>query len=342
MTEIMQCGTTFCGGQSSYRTFVLWSRYHRAGPDIVRTEGYLPPMAKLQRWIDLLAALLRRNQPASLDELKEDVPGYLRLKNLAALRRAFERDKADLREFGIPILTISDSAGEVMGYQMKRDSFYLPYLSLIRDAGRTSPERIDRYGYRALPELSFEADELAAVAEAARRVAQLGDPALTTLAQSAMRKLAFDLPVDSVQEFATHMYVGAAPLLSAAEILEELDDALRRRKRVTITYHTFGSDKEKSRVVQPYGLFFLGSHWYLAAREDDAGPVKNFRVNRIRSIKVNGAQPDTHDYEIPANFDLRAHSASRQAWEAGRGRNRRGGGGLPRLERSHHGGATPG
>ena len=273
-------------------------------------------MAKLQRWVDLLAALLRRNHPASLDELKQDVPGYLSQENLPALRRAFERDKAELREFGVPILTITDSAGEVMGYQMRRDSFYLPYLSLIQDAHRTSPEKVDRYGYRSLPELSFEADELTAVAEAARRVQQLGDPALANLARSAMRKLAFDLPVDvSVQE-PTVVYMSvAAP--SAAEILEELDDALRRRKHITIEYHTFGSDMQKSRVVMPYGLFFLGSHWYLAAREDSAGPVKNFRVSRISSAEVNKAQPDTPDFEIPAGFDLRAHSASRQAWELG-------------------------
>ena len=273
-------------------------------------------MAKLQRWVDLLAALLRRNSPASLEELKKDIPGYLSQENLAALRRAFERDKSELREFGVPILTITDSAGEVMGYQLKRDSFYLPYLSLIQDARRTSPEKVDRYGYRSLPELSFEADELTAVAEAARRVAQLGDPGLATLARSAMRKLAFDLPVDvSVQEV-TFAYA-ASMAASPAEILEALDDALRRRKSVTIEYHTFGSDVRKSRVVAPYGLFFLGSHWYLAAREGSAGPVKNFRVSRISSAQVNSSKPDTPDFTIPTDFDLRAHSASRQAWELG-------------------------
>lgn len=274
-------------------------------------------MAKLQRWVDLLAALLRRNSPASLEELKQDVPGYLSQENLAALRRAFERDKAELREFGVPILTITDSTGELMGYQMKRDAFYLPYLSLIQDAHRSSPEKVDRYGYRSLPELSFEADELAAVAEAARRVAQLGDPALATLARSAMRKLAFDLPVDASVRESRVEFAAQVAMPSAAEILQELDDALRRRKFVTIDYHTFGSDVRKSRVVSPYGLFFLGSHWYLAAREDSTGPVKNFRISRISSAEVNRTQPDTPDFEIPAGFDLRAHSASRQAWELG-------------------------
>ncbi|MGH9892712.1 MAG: hypothetical protein ACREA0_12125, partial [bacterium] len=49
------------------------------------------PMAsqKIQRWIDLLAALLRRRFPASLEELAQEVPGYDTGQNKAALRRTF-------------------------------------------------------------------------------------------------------------------------------------------------------------------------------------------------------------------------------------------------------------
>jgi predicted DNA-binding transcriptional regulator YafY len=40
---------------------------------------------------------------------------------------------------------------------------------------------IDRYGYRSLPTLFFEPDELAAVTDAAARVRHLGDPLLAPL-----------------------------------------------------------------------------------------------------------------------------------------------------------------
>ena len=238
-------------------------------------------------------------------------------RHLAALRRTFERDKAELREFGVPILTITDSAGEVMGYQMKRDSFYLPYLSLIQDAHRTSPEKVDRYGYRALPELAFEADELTAVAEAAQRVAQLGDPATRQPrpvghAEAGLRPARGRLGPGGVSRSTP-----ASPLLPQQISWRSWTTRSAAASIVTIEYHTFGSDVQKSRVVSPYGLFFLGSHWYLAAREDASGPVKNFRVSRISSAEVNGTQPDTPDFDIPAGFDLRAHSASRQAWELG-------------------------
>ena len=281
-------------------------------------------MAKLQRWVDLLAALLRRHAPVSLEEMKADVPEYLGASNLAALRRMFERDKVELREFGIPIVTVSDEAGEVIGYQLRRDAFYLPYLTLMQGATRkASPRRVDRYGYRALPELAMEADELDAVVEAARRVQQLGDPTLATLARSAVRKLAFDMPVDvGVREarvLADEPVVAfaVAARQPAPDIIQVLDEALRQRKRVTIHYHSIGSDTQGGREVSPFGLFFLGSHWYLAAQEDAAGPVKNFRVSRISDATVNTKRPGTPDFTIPATFDLKAHATSRQAWELG-------------------------
>lgn len=274
-------------------------------------------MAKLQRWVDLLAALLRRHAPASLEELKRDVPEYFGKSDLAALRRMFERDKVELREFGIPLVTVKDEAGEVIGYRLRREAFYLPYLSLIQGARpKTRPRRVDRYGYRSLPELAFEADELDAVVEAARRVQQLGDPTLAELARSAMRKLAFDLPVDAgVREASLLLVPAASP--PAADILQALDDALRERKRVTITYHTFGSDTRRAREVSPFGLFFLGSHWYLAAQEEANGPVKNFRVSRISGATINTRKPGTPDFAVPADWSLQAHASSRQAWELG-------------------------
>ena len=84
----------------------------------------------------------RRTPPAPRSReprgAEADVPEYLSATNLAALRRMFERDKVELREFGIPIVTVSDSAGEVVGYQLRRDAFYLPYLTLMQGAARKS------------------------------------------------------------------------------------------------------------------------------------------------------------------------------------------------------------
>src|SRR5690349_20101366 len=72
---------------------------------------------KLQRWVDLLAALLIRQRHATFDELAKDVPGYdLANSQRESVLRTFERDKDELREFGVPIDTVGDADGDMIGY----------------------------------------------------------------------------------------------------------------------------------------------------------------------------------------------------------------------------------
>jgi hypothetical protein len=132
-----------------------------------------------------------------------------------------------------------------------------------------------------------------------------------------MRKLACDLPVDAAAR--PDARVAAARARAAPELFSTMGDALRRRKRVTFTYHTMGSDATAPRTVEPFGLFFLNQHWYLAARTPGEETVKNYRLGRITDAEANAKQPATPDYEIPAGFDLQEHARSRQAWELGTG-----------------------
>ena len=272
---------------------------------------------KLQRWIDLLVALLRRRYPITLDELVQEVPGYAQDEKPESRRRKFERDKVELREFGIPIETVTSEEGETVGYLLRPRDFYLPYLAL-RSAGKTStPRKLDRFGYASLPVLAFEAEELTAVGEAAARVRELGDPLLAEHVDSAMRKLACDLPVDVGVAGTTQVLPGNGRV--SPELLAQLGDALARRKRVSFDYHTMGSDSTGERTVEPLGLFYLNQHWYLAARTEQDPTVKNYRLNRLSDTQVNGRKPGTPDYEMPEGFDLRAHARSRRSWELGAG-----------------------
>ncbi len=273
---------------------------------------------KLQRWIDLLAALLRRRYAVPFEELAQEVPGYQPGKqSKPALRRMFERDKDELRAFGVPIETVESPEGEAEGYRLPAREFYLPYLSMVVEGRKTAPKRVDRYGYKALSGLAFEPDELAAVAEAAARVRTLGVPELAALAESACRKLAFDLPVDAARAAEVQVAGRAAEVHS--EVFDTLAGALERRKRVTFRYRSMGRDEEAERTVEPLGLFFLGRHWYLAARAPGEELVKNYRLSRMTGAAVNGQAPGTPDYAVPAAFSLQKHAKSRQAWELGDG-----------------------
>lgn len=275
-----------------------------------------PP--KIQRWIDLMAALLNHHGTQTFDDLAKHVPAY-QSGNPDSIKRTFERDKDELRELGIPIETIGADGDADTAYRLKSKEFYLPYLALVSERGLEKPSRVDKFGYRALGELTFDSEELAAVADAAVRVGQLGDPDLAANAQSAMRKLAFDLPIDSSLAAAEHTVIRQPRAVADPAILRALSKALVARKRVTIRYASMSSDRSDDRAVEPYGLFFMGSHWYLAARDVTAGKLKNFRVSRIAEAKVNGAKAATADYEIPAGFSLREHAQSHHSWELGEG-----------------------
>ncbi len=291
----------------------------------------MPPREpKLQRWTDLIAALLRRTYAATFEELARDVPAYADdSKKRDAVMRMFERDKDELRSFGIAIDTIDlqDDDGDTSGYRLDRKGFYLPYLSLASREGKpgSQPRRPDKHWYRALASLVFEPDALVIISHAAKRVRSLGAPVLAEEADSAIRKLSFDLPLpdadsssDNGPSSPTIMAERAAPPFRE-NVFDLLNDALVRRKSVRFLYYSMSTDQDSVRQVEPYGLFFLSANWYLAARDTDKEELRNFRLSRIRNLEVNSAKSQTADYEIPASFNLRRHARSKRPWDLGDG-----------------------
>jgi proteasome accessory factor B len=271
--------------------------------------------AKVQRWIDLVAALLRFHYPVPFETLAREVPAYGAVdKKHDTLMRMFERDKDELRALGVPIELVDNEEGTPDRYRLSSRSFYLPYLQLIGDGA--APRRPTGLGYQSLPVLAFEPDELDVIVRAATRVQQLGDPVLAREAASALRKLAFDLAITAApaSEIAAAELQHDDPL-----VLDTLDDAIRRRKTVAFDYRSIERDVHGRRTVNPLGLVFVSGHWYLAAQAHDAQALRNFRVSRIRAVDVNSAKPGTADFERPAHFDLASLAASRNAWELGDG-----------------------
>ncbi len=277
----------------------------------------MPNPAKFQRWVDLIATLLAHHAPITFEDIERGVPGYTGT-NHASMKRMFERDKRELKQLGIPIESIGEEGSDESAYRLSSKNFYLPYLAVSTPRGESKPRRVGKYGYQALTTLAFEPDELEVVAEAARRARELGDPLLTADVDSAIRKLAFDLPIGDVSESGSTRVL--PPRAGAdAGILQQLGAALVARKTVEFHYHTMGSDTTAVRQVEPYGLFFLDAHWYLAARDIEKDGVRNFRVSRMSELTVNTAREDTPDYVIPKSFRLREHARSRHPWELGDG-----------------------
>ena len=90
-------------------------------------------MSKLERLLNLTAVLLATRRPLTAEELRADVEGYP--ENDASFRRAFERDKEDLRLLGIPIKIERVPATDppLDGYLIHPSEYYLPDPGLEPD-----------------------------------------------------------------------------------------------------------------------------------------------------------------------------------------------------------------
>ena len=88
----------------------------------------------LERLTNLLALLLETSQPLTLQQIGNELRGQYPAKD-AALRGAFERDKAVLRDVGVPIeqRVLSGSQAGQTAYWIDRSRYELAGLELTDD-----------------------------------------------------------------------------------------------------------------------------------------------------------------------------------------------------------------
>ena len=83
--------------------------------------------SRLERLLNLTAALLNAQRPLTAADIAEQVPGYPAIEEKQTFRRAFERDKELLRDMGIPV-QVADVPGSdppEPGYLIRRDDYAL-------------------------------------------------------------------------------------------------------------------------------------------------------------------------------------------------------------------------
>jgi proteasome accessory factor B len=207
--------------------------------------------AKLERMMNLAAALLSADRPLTAAQIAERVVGYPDDK--VAFRKAFERDKAELRDLGVPI-------------------------SLEELAGSNPPEigyRIDRAEYE-LPDPDLAPDELAALRLALQAV-RLGDGDDAADGTEALWKLGGVVDGDGAEP------AGAGGLalasLPADPALVPLFTAVLERRPATFTYSSGSGEAE--RTVDPWRLDNRRGRWYLTGLDHLRGEERNFRLDRM-------------------------------------------------------------
>jgi predicted DNA-binding transcriptional regulator YafY len=280
-------------------------------------------ITKLQRWLDLIAFLIGRRYPVSVDQIMEAVPAYAEGRSddptaVESVRRMFERDKKELRDLGIPIETVDYTvrgAEQTAGYRLAGRDFYLPYLRLIGGGTDAPTAEPGAGGTQRADAFDIRPGEARDARDALSFAAAMPSFLLREEARSALRKLAFDLGPGRPDAV---LALDRPEAGLVRDRLRVLNDALQARKRVRFRYHGIYRGKPTDRDVAPYGLLFLGANWYLVGHDALRDAERVFRVDRMEDPEPNRKSPDTPDYVVPEDFDLNDYR-NREAWELGDG-----------------------
>ena len=210
-----------------------------------------------ERLLNLVVAMLGTGRAISRADIRRLVPGYLATASDSAFERMFERDKDELRSMGIPIETVFDDSGDVLGYRIDRQQF----------------------GYVDVQFSSAEFQVLGVAAQAWEQAA-LGPQARNALLK--LRPIVVDAP-DSPSmsvSFAAHLTASESALLP-------LLGAVRAQHSVTFPYRAPGSTVDSERTVEPWGVLCRSGFWYLIGFDCDRSAQRIFRLSRISGQLVN-------------------------------------------------------
>jgi proteasome accessory factor B len=230
---------------------------------------------RAERLVNLVICLLSTRQFLTAERIRDAVPGYEAADGAKAtdeaFKRMFERDKAELRDLGIPLETGRNSHfdGED-GYRIRRGDYELPAIE-------------------------FDAAEAAAVGLAARlwQSATLGEPA-----RQALIKLRA-----AGTEVRTADTPGAVPHLDASDpSLPTLLEAARTATVVRFDYTKSGASVPERRTLEPWGVLSWRRRWYVAGFDRDRAEPRSFRLSRISGAVETVGRPGA--FERPEKLDL--------------------------------------
>lgn len=203
---------------------------------------------RLSRLLNLYALLTETTRPLTAREIRQKLEG-LDEQSDVAFRRAFERDKEELRALGIDLKVeevVGDTDVPEYGYSVPRSA-------------------------RSLRVPDLDADEAAALQLAVSLVRLEGADGSAGLWKVGAVSGAESTVDDGVAALPAHPQLG--PLFTA----------VAERRPVRFTY------RGEARSVDPYRLDFARGRWYLLAFDHDRDAERWFRLDRMSGDPVLGA-----------------------------------------------------
>ncbi len=233
---------------------------------------------RTERLVNLVICLLSTRRFLTAAQIAATVPGYEHdpddVRDHEAFQRKFERDKAELRELGVPLETGTASVFDTEpGYRIAHREY-------------------------ALPDIPLEPDEAAAVGIAARLWQHAG---LAAAASSGLAKLrAAGVDVDP------QATLGLEPMVTVDPAFAPLTAAARDRREVSFDYRTPDGDAPATRRLQPWGVVCWRGRWYVVGHDLEREATRCFRLSRVvGAVRITG-RPGAY---TPPEVDLISHVA---------------------------------
>jgi len=206
---------------------------------------------RTERLLNLVIALASTTRWLTKEQIHRAVPQYERCESTEAFDRMFERDKEDLRELGVPLVTGSADAWfeDEPGYRIDRNAYPLPAVDLT-------------------------AEELAVLGLASRvwQQASLAGPAARALVK--LKALGVSTDAETL--------VGVEPRVRAAEpSFDLLYAATRDGAPVAFRYRRPNQEATAERRVEPWALTARGGWWYLVGLDRGREAPRAFKLSRI-------------------------------------------------------------
>jgi proteasome accessory factor B len=227
---------------------------------------------KSERLLNLVVMLMRGGW-VTRRELRATVPDYRDAPSEDSFQRMFERDKAELRDLGIPMETGPEGAqGDEVGYRVRRGDY-------------------------ALPDVYLDADDVTMLALAARA---WQNASMAQEARIAAVKLG------AVTDAGTPARVAELDvrLPESGEWFDVVYAAIRDRVVLTFAYRNAAAHVAQTRTVEPWALVSRAGAWYLFGRDVDRGEARAFRMSRVQGDMRPASSPQAYVRPARDQMDL--------------------------------------
>lgn len=221
--------------------------------------------------IDRLSAILIMLQSSSVVKTRQIADRF----NISL--RTVYRDIRALEEAGVPIAADS-------GHYSLVDGFKLPPLMFTQQeafaflAAEKLVDQFTDYGFRESYKTGI--DKIRAV----MRIAQKDT-------------------IENINNKIGTLNFRSEPLDGKQNMLQELMKGISDRKKVIITYLSYEKQETSDREIDPIGMFFSKSNWYLIAFCNTRKDYRTFRISRMR--KIVQTEKDFEDRHPPLDSFLK-------------------------------------